>query len=49
MATNDRKSPPSKPRDDKKDQKVTDLPAREASGKDEQVKGGRMPLKPKIG
>lgn len=47
MPTNERKDPTPNPRTDKKDEKVTDLPAREASGKDEQVKGGRMPLKPK--
>jgi hypothetical protein len=45
MADNDQKAPA--PRDEKKTEKVTDLPAREASGKDEQVKGGRMPAKPK--
>lgn len=45
MADNDQKAPA--PRDDKKNDKVTDLPAREASGKDDQVKGGRMPSKPK--
>ena len=48
MATNDPKSPKPAPRDGKTE-KVTDLPARDASSKDEQVKGGRMPLKPKLG
>lgn len=45
MADNDQKTPA--PGNEKKSDKVTDLPAREASGKDEQVKGGRMPLKPR--
>jgi hypothetical protein len=41
----DKKAPTPAPRDDKN--KVSDLPSRDASGKDDQVKGGRMPLKPK--
>ena len=45
MATNDPKAPA--PRNDKKDDKVTDLPARDASGADGQVKGGRMPSQPR--
>ena len=48
MATNDQRQTDKHPRDDKKTDKVTDLPAPEASGQDEQVKGGRMPLKPKL-
>lgn len=47
MATNDPKSPKPAPRDGKTGEKVTDLPAKDASSKDEQVKGGRMPLKPR--
>ncbi len=46
MASKDEKSP-TPPRDDKKNEKVTDLPQREASGKDEQVKGGRAPNRPR--
>ncbi len=42
----DKKTPKPAPRDDKTD-KVTDLPSKDASGKDDQVKGGRMPLKPR--
>lgn len=46
MATNDQKSPKPAPRD-AKTEKVTDLPARDAGSKEEQVKGGRMPAKPR--
>ena len=46
MTIDDRTAPSPNPRDEKKDEKVADLPAREASGKDEQVKGGRMKAKP---
>lgn len=46
MATNDPKAPTT-PRDDKKNEKVTDLPVQEAGAKDDAVKGGRMPLRPK--
>jgi hypothetical protein len=49
MATNDQNKSKPAPRDAKKEEKVTDLPTRDASGKDNQVKGGRMPSKPKIG
>ena len=41
MPTNDRKDPTPNQPIDKKDQKITDLPARDASAKDEQVKGGK--------
>ncbi|MEO8335008.1 MAG: hypothetical protein ABI664_08550 [bacterium] len=45
----DPKAPIPQPSDDKtaKTDKVADLPTRDASGKDDQVKGGRMPLKPR--
>jgi hypothetical protein len=43
----DKKAPTPSPRDGKTE-KVTDLPSKDASGKDDQVKGGRMPLKPKL-
>jgi hypothetical protein len=43
---NDQKAANPVPRGDKTE-KVTDLPVKDASGKDDQVKGGRMPLKPK--
>ena len=46
MTIDDRKAPSPNPRDEKRDEKVGDLPAREASGKVEQVKGGRMKAKP---
>ncbi len=47
MSTDDRKDPNTSPASEKKDETVTDLPAREASsGKDEDIKGGRMKLDP---
>ena len=46
MTIDDRKAPSPNPRDEKKDEKVADLPARDAGSKDEQVKGGRMKAKP---
>lgn len=45
--SDEQKAPAPAPRDDKKTDQVNDLPARDASGKDEQVKGGRMKLDPK--
>lgn len=49
MSSTDRNAPAPKPRGDKKEEKMSDLPARDAGGKDDKVKGGRAPEKPKIG
>lgn len=46
MTTDDRKQPKPNTPTDKKEEQVSDLPTREASGKDEQVKGGRMKQRP---
>jgi hypothetical protein len=44
--SDDRKSPTPSPQPDKKSEKVSDLPTRDAGSKDDQVKGGRMKLDP---
>ena len=44
--SDEQKAPAPSNRDDKKAQNVGDLPVRDASDKDQEVKGGRMKLDP---
>ena len=47
MPTDDRKAPQTNPRNDKQDEKISDLSKPNKTDKDDQVKGGRMKLNPK--